>query len=129
MPEPRDPALTPGNWIYDQDTRGSIARYGPAGGDAAFVLRCDRSGRRIFVSVPGTTGGAMLLRASTALRSVPALPTGGLAPYVAVELAARDSILDALAFSRGRFTIELGPTRTVLPTWPEFARVVEDCRG
>ena len=42
---------------------------------------------------------------------------------------AYDPLLDAIAFSRGRFTVESeSGAMLVLPAWPEPARVVEDCR-
>jgi len=38
-------------------------------------------------------------------------------------------LLDAIAFSRGRFSVEAaGTARLVIPAWPEAARVVEACR-
>jgi hypothetical protein len=44
-------------------------------------------------------------------------------------LAATDPLLDAIAFSRGRFAVEApGLPTLILPTWPEPARVVEECR-
>jgi hypothetical protein len=46
------------------------------------------------------------------------------------SLQSRDSLLDRMAFSRGRFIIVVpGAERLAIPAWPEFARVVEDCRG
>jgi hypothetical protein len=40
-----------------------------------------------------------------------------------------DSLLDAIAFSRGRFIVDGGGgLRLVLPASPEAARSIEDCR-
>ena len=60
------------------------------------------------------------------LMSDPAIPgTSG----VTVTLSARLPVLDAIAYSRGRFVIEVpGQPPSYLPAWPEVARVVEDCR-
>jgi hypothetical protein len=45
------------------------------------------------------------------------------------EVAASDSLLDAIAFSRGRFGVSVsGAGVMVVPTWAEVARVVENCR-
>jgi hypothetical protein len=45
-------------------------------------------------------------------------------------LPASDPFLDQIVFSRGRFAVEAqGQARLILPTWPEPARVVEECRG
>ena len=49
---------------------------------------------------------------------------------VALALTAGDPFLDKMAFSRGRFVVAVsGTPRLAIPAWPEFARVVEDCRG
>jgi len=43
---------------------------------------------------------------------------------------ANDQLLDAIAFSRGRFLVSggTGPILAV-PSWPEAARSIEDCRN
>lgn len=128
----RDWPVTPGDWVYRQDARGSIAFYGVPGSDAALTLRCDRAAGRIFLSKrdAASTATAITVRTSTTLRTLAAQPTGGAQPYVAVSLAPRDSLLDAMAFSRGRFIVEqAGQPPLVVPSWAEFGRVVEDCRG
>ena len=125
-----DTGMAPGVWIVRQDTRGSLALFGMAGQDAVLILRCDKAQRRMFLSVRGKVGGAMTLRATTTAKTVSAAPTTATpVAYVATELAATDPILDALAFSRGRFSVELNGMQLSVPAWPEFTRVVEDCRG
>ncbi len=126
-----DRALTPGTWFYRQDDRGSIALYGRQDANAAFILRCDRDGRRLFASVPGAVGGSLRLTGTTgSARTLAAQPTGGQPPYVAAEIPVRDPVLDAMAFSRGRFRVGFAMSPDLLiPAWPEFARVIEDCRG
>jgi hypothetical protein len=124
----RTPA--PGTWTYTRDARGSLAMYGQAGGNALFTLRCDRKGNRIYASRAGTVAARMTLRSTNGAKGYDALPTGSQPPYLAAELAARDPQLDAMAFSRGRILIGLdGASDIILPIWPEFTRVVEDCRG
>jgi hypothetical protein len=45
------------------------------------------------------------------------------------ELPSRDPLLDAMAFSKGRFAIETPGLPTLyIPSWPEVTRVIEDCR-
>ncbi|WP_345907778.1 hypothetical protein [Sphingomonas sp. UBA4815] len=45
-------------------------------------------------------------------------------------LAGNDRLLDAMAFSRGRFTIEqAGQPPLIIPAYAEVGRVIEDCRG
>lgn len=125
-----DRAPAPGVWTYTRDGRGSVARFGEAGSDAQFTIRCDANGARIFVSRPGSAPVRMTLRSTNGAKAYDALPTSGTPPYVAAELAARDPQLDAMAFSRGRILIGLdGAGDLIMPIWPELTRVVEDCRG
>jgi hypothetical protein len=125
-----DRAPAPGLWSYMRDSRGSIARFGEAGRDALFTIRCDANGARIFVSRPGSLATRMTLRSTNGAKAYDALPTGGQPPYVAAELTARDPQLDAMAFSRGRILVSIDSTSDlIMPIWPEFTRVVEDCRG
>jgi hypothetical protein len=107
----RDRALTPGDWSFDPGA--GEARFGD------FSLRCD-SGRRRIVMARSGASGPLRLRTTFGERT---LPSGAALP-------ATDPLLDELAFSRGRFTVDsAGATTLVLPAWPESARVIEDCRG
>ena len=124
-----DGAVSPGIWTYGTDARGSRAMFGQANRDALLVVRCDRSARRIFVSVPGSAPDTLTLRATSTLSQYAARPSGSSPAYVAVDIAPSDPLLDALAFSRGRFTVALGSRALAVPAWPEFTRVVEDCRA
>ena len=111
-----DMALTPGDWSWRED--GPSASYGAG----VFTLRCESSGRRIVLQRSGAAG-PLILRTSFGARTLPA-GVGG------VVLPATDPILDQIVFSRGRFAVEAeGQSRLVLPSWPEPARVVEECRG
>ena len=61
--------------------------------------------------------------------SLSAQPQAGTVPMVVAALPARDPLLDAIAFSRGRFAVEVAGLQTLyLPSWPEITRVIEDCR-
>lgn len=107
----RDRPQTPGDWSYD--AAAGEARYGD------LSLRCDRGRRQVVLSRAGASG-PLRLRTTYGERL---LPAGGALP-------AADLSLDEMAFSRGRFTVDApGLAPLVLPTWPEPARVVEDCRG
>lgn len=124
--------ISVGEWVYRQDSRGSLALFGARNTDALVTLRCDQSQKKIFLSQAGTarTGGQMVLRASSGLQTYPAQITGGTPPYSAVTIAPDDIMLDRIAFSRGRFAIESsGLSSIAVPVQPEFARVVEDCRS
>ncbi|HEX8124489.1 MAG TPA: hypothetical protein VF548_02805 [Allosphingosinicella sp.] len=110
--------ITAGDWTYSEVPGGSAARFGSAGAER-FSLRCDSGRRRIVLARTGT---------SAALRI--ATTYGQRALGSAAELPADDPLLDEMAFSRGRFTVEAeGLEALILPAWPEPARVIDDCRG
>ncbi|MEH3101782.1 hypothetical protein [Sphingomonas adhaesiva] len=126
----QDRAWTPGTWTYAQDARGSRALYGRPGEDAAVLVRCDRAARAIFLSRAGRSPAPFTIRTTSVTRAVAAQPTGAQPSYMAARFEVNDRLLDAMIFSRGRFTVEQpGTAPTVLPPWAELARVVEDCRG
>ena len=123
--------LTPGSWLYRNDGNGSQALFGPGGGQASFIVRCDRVQNRVTLTRTGASSAtAMTVRTSFGARNFPVTtqtqPTAG----ISTALPASDRTLDSMAFSRGRFTVEAqGLPMLVIPAWPEPARVVEDCRG
>ena len=108
-----DRPLTAGDWSYRSDAGGSEARF------AGFGLRCDPARREVILSREGA-GGPVRVRTTYGER---ALSSGAALP-------AADPLLDQMAFSRGRFAVEAeGSPMLIVPTWPEPARVIEDCRG
>lgn len=126
----QDWPVTPGTWRYERDARGSRALFGMPGADARAVLRCDRAERRMFLSRAGTAATPITVRTTSTTRSLAARPSGATPPYAAVALSPTDPLLDAIAFTRGRFTLEqAGTAPLVLPPWSEVSRVIEDCRG
>ncbi len=107
--------LTPGQWVYVTSGIGSEARYGNS-----LVVRCDRASRTVTIQRAGAAPAALTIATSALSRT---LPAGG-------RLTARDPLLDAIAFSRGRFLVTGGIGATLaIPSWPEAARSVEDCRN
>ncbi|WP_404336718.1 hypothetical protein AB2M62_00050 [Sphingomonas sp. MMS12-HWE2-04] len=126
----RDWPLTPGNWGYRQDARGSIALFGRPGAEADLTLRCDRSrGRIVLARRSDALIPSLTLRTTSTTRAVAAVPAGGTPAYVAAEFGPRDATIDALGFSRGRFVVEAAGLPTlVIPAWAEILRVAEDCR-
>lgn len=125
----RDWAVTPGDWVYRRDGRGSIALFGQLGADAELTLRCDRLAAMVFLSRRGGGATALTLRTSSQARTIAVQPTGGSPAYLAAALSPRDPLLDGMGFSRGRFVIEqAGAPPLVVPAWPEILRVTEDCR-
>lgn len=134
VPQPkewRDWALTPGVWRYVSEGASSTAIFGVAGAPPLLTVRCEMPARRVvFEAVAARTGGQMIVRTTFGAASWPLQPSSASsAQFVAVR-APGDATLDQIAFSRGRFLIEVpGAAPLVLPTWAEITRVVEDCRG
>jgi hypothetical protein len=125
----RDWPVTPGDWSYRIDGRGSIALFGTPGTDALLTLRCDHQTNMIYLSRQGQAGTPLTLRTSSLARSLTVQSTGAAPAYVAAALSPRDGLLDAMAFSRGRFIVEQnGMPTLVVPAWAEVGRVTEDCR-
>ncbi len=127
----RDWPLTPGNWVYRQDARGSIALFGVPGADAELTIRCDRIAGQIYISRKGAAPGnaPVTFRTSSSLRTLAMQPTGATPAYMALTLFPRDPLLDAIGYSRGRFVVEQATLPTlVIPAWAETLRVSEDCR-
>ena len=127
----RDVAITPGTWSYRPESGGSSASFGPAGASPLLTLRCERPAGRVTLARAGAAESTVPLTVTTTTgaRAFSATPQAGAVPQLALALAPRDPLLDAMAFSRGRFMVEAPGLPTLyLPTWPEVARVVEDCR-
>jgi hypothetical protein len=122
--------LTPGDWTYSRDSRGSVGQFGASGRTAMLSLRCDVQTRRITLSREASAPAQHVdIRTSSMTKQLPAQLTGGTPAYVAAEIMSNDPILDAMAFSRGRILVEAeGQQPVILPSWAEIARIVEDCR-
>lgn len=109
----------------------SVARFGPAGSAPLLTLTCDRNNTRVLISRAGTGEGHVPMAVTTTtgtrpLVSEPALASPGL---IVAWVRPADLILDSMAFSRGRFVLDVaGLAPLYVPSWPEVSRVVEDCR-
>jgi hypothetical protein len=118
----RDWPLTPGDWRYTATAGGSVARFGTG----VASLTCDRAASTVTFAVQGS-GSRAVVRTSSTARTLSLTP--GAAGMVQVRLPARDGLLEAMGFSRGRFVVEgATPRPLVIPAWPEILRVAEDCR-
>jgi hypothetical protein len=107
--------LASGQWSYFATAGGSIAMYG-----SHFQLRCDRVTRTVTISRPNAAPEVLTISTDSITRTIPA----------SGRLLANDPLLDAIAFSRGRFIVSGGSGPTIaVPSWPEAARSIEDCRN
>lgn len=127
----RDTAPSPGEWRWALNGGRSAASYGLPGQTPSLALVCDQTGARVLIERSGDAAAAVpiTLRTTSILRPLSSDPALGRPGIVATALPARDPLLDAMAFSRGRFAIEVAGLETLyLPAWPEVSRVIEDCR-
>ncbi len=135
-PDWRDMPLPAGNWVWSARATGSEARFGVAGQPPIAHLQCDRASGVVRIVLPVDRALAMAARPATITTSTSSgtviaepLTIDGL-PGQAITLPVNSRLLDAMAFSRGRFRVEMtGIAPVVLPSWSEVGRVVEDCRG
>jgi hypothetical protein len=123
----RDAPITPGTWAWTMSGNQSVARF--AGGELSLV--CDRRANAVTLLRRGETQGSVPATILTTIRNadLSAVPLDQLPPHVAITFAPNDPVLDAMAFSRGRFAVEvMGLPTIIAPSWPEVSRVIEDCR-
>lgn len=130
----RDAPQTGGVWTWSRLDSRSIAAFGASRTNPVMMLTCDRTNNRVEIARatdplrPAPASALRLLTTSQVrpLSNDPALSTGG---WLVVPLSPRDPLLDAMAFSRGRFALESEGHETLyLPSSPELSRVIEDCR-
>lgn len=122
----RDAPQTVGNWSQ----QGGTARFGP-GEATLFALACNRAGRTVSLVRTGasTVSLPMTIVTTSDTRPLSADPAPQGQPQLIATLAANDALLDSMAFSRGRFAVEVNGLPTLyLPAWAEVGRVIEDCR-
>ena len=127
-----DNPVTPGDWFYVNEQAETLALFGPSRAAPVLTLRCNRATRRIGIAQAGSVQGqtTMTIRTETQDRALTAGNVPGVANLVITELPATDPLLDAMAFSKGRFAIQTqGVGDLYVPSWPEVTRVIEDCRS
>jgi hypothetical protein len=123
-----DAALTPGAWRYANQSGGGVAQFTGAGGAPLLMIECDReTGPGVRLYAFGQRASRLaIIRTETATRSLPLTAGEGFAEAM---IAPGDSLLDAMALSKGRFAVEVdGLPPLYLPSHAEVSRVIEDCR-
>jgi hypothetical protein len=107
--------LASGQWSHVATSAGGESRYG-----THLSLVCDKPTRTVTISRPGVPVAALTIVTDMVTRTIP--PNGRLSAY--------DPLLDAMSFSRGRILISGGGGGVLaVPSWPEAARAIEDCRN
>ncbi|MBH0112599.1 hypothetical protein I5E68_06490 [Novosphingobium sp. YJ-S2-02] len=122
----RDAPQSAGDWSLGRASEGTTARFA-----ASFELRCNAASRTMTLVrlLPAGSPAATGSMAVTTMQGTRTLAAQSIAGGLAVTLPARDPLLDAMAFSRGRFAVATSGQPTLyLPSWTEISRVIEDCR-
>lgn len=118
----RNARATPGDWVWSRTGGRSLARFG----DGLFGLRCELDNVVLTRRGSGEGQVPMSVSTSTMTRTLSGSASAG---EITVTLSARDALLDAMAFSRGHFAVDVAGLATLyVPSWPEVSRVIEDCR-
>jgi len=122
------PAL-PGSWGYRAIAGGSEAAFVDTAGIRRLVVQCTRANRVLSLSMTSVAPAqSLVVWTSSGSRALPANYDQRSFQVVAA-VAAQDPLLDAIAFSRGRFALSIpGSPAVVLQPQPEFERTIEDCR-
>ncbi|WP_372733271.1 hypothetical protein, partial [Novosphingobium sp.] len=126
----RDAPQTPGDWRYEPREQGGVARFGSVA-NTLFMIACNRSAGTVSLVRSGTSTASLPMSVATTseIRALSAEPAPAGQPQLITTLPAQDKLLDAMAFSRGRFALEVNGLPTLyLPAWAEVGRVIEDCR-
>jgi hypothetical protein len=120
----------PGRWSFIPNATGGDAVFADSAGRTQLTLRCSRATRRVTLSKPAATAvPAITIWTSSTRRNV-ATSFNPATGSISAEIVATDPLLDAMAFSRGRFAINVANAPAlVLPAWPEVSRVAEECRA
>jgi len=119
-----------GRWSYQATAGGSEASFADSAATPRLSVRCNRAARTVSIARGGVPAAAPALTiwTSSAARSVPSRFDA--TKTLTADLAASDSLLDGLAFTRGRFaTAAAGAPMLTVPSSPEVIRVIEDCRA
>jgi hypothetical protein len=119
-----------GSWTYAPNTDGSEATFTDASGHAQLTIRCTRSTRRIaLMKTASSAAPSMWIWTSSQKKILPAT-YDSVSGRISADVGAYDSLLDAIAFSRGRIGFSTSGLETlVVPPWAEVVRVIEDCRA
>ena len=119
-----------GDWSYSASTDGGEARFTDARAVPQLFVHCSRATRRVTISKLAAGQAAFLSIWTSSQQRTIASSFNPATGRLTGELAAADSLLDAMSSSRGRIAVSAGTEPSlVVPAWPEIARVVEDCRA
>jgi len=129
----RDAAQTPGTWTWSMVGGNSAASFGMSPLKPDFQIICATGKSAVTLRRAGiaTTQDQFVVTTTTTSRPLPVAlgSDSGWSGWASSLVSPRDPLLDAVAFSRGRFRVEVARLPSLyLPSWPEISRVIEDCR-
>jgi len=122
--------VSPGAWTYRAVPGGSEAAFVDSTNTTRIVVACGTVSRLVTISrISAAPAATLSFWTSSATRDLPAR-FDNLSKRVIAQVGARDALLDAMVFSRGRFAVSMpGSPALVVPAGTEVAHVVEDCRA
>lgn len=121
-----DAPATPGDWTWRSGGGESFAEFHAPGGQLLFQFNCTVERDMVLAMTSASLStGRIQLHTEAQDRTIAVAAREG---WLETRLDPADSLLDAIAFSRGRFAVEADGRWLYLPAWPEITRVVEDCR-
>jgi hypothetical protein len=121
--------LTAGSWSYRAVADGSEAVFTDARVTPRVVVKCSRPARAVTLTLASAVPGSAITLATTDTQRVVPASYNAQTSQIIAQIAGNDALLDAVAFSRGRFALSVaGGATLVVPAWPEVARSIEDCR-
>ena len=126
-----DAPQTEGTWLYEDEPGEKLAVFMAAERRPLFIIRCaygEMALGRVTAEEQSATR-QMTVMTETATRDLSVSPVPSRRQILAASLAANDSLLDAMAITKGRFAVSVdGEATLYLPAWAEVTRVIEDCR-
>ncbi len=121
--------LSPGEWA--RQTAGRTGESRAIFGDGALSIACSAGQIRLSRQgiIPADAAIQFRMRSSFGERALPAR-YDMTSRSLYLTLPASDALWDQIIYSRGRFLVEASFQLPLLvPTRPEVARVIEDCRS
>jgi hypothetical protein len=120
-----------GNWIYSSSDTGSQALFRDSASQRPqLTIRCSRPTRHVTIAKPASAAAPFLFVWTSSLSKSFSATFDPATAQLSATLESTNTLLDALAFSRGRFGVSVpGAPALVLPAWAEVGRVIEDCRA
>jgi hypothetical protein len=118
--------LTPSDWTWRSGGGESFAEFVSPQGVMLAQFNCTADREMLLaIANPRTSSTTITVRTETVAQAVPADAREG---WLEARVPVQETLLDAMAFSRGRFALEADGMGLYLPSYPEITRVIEDCR-